>query len=94
MSWEEREVRSEASAIAAFMLEAIMTDDEAFVLANRHISSTEQADQLGNVDEAAAKQQKLTGFLREWCKSTALSKKAVSSSYPGLEGVDCMDEMS
>ena len=94
MSWEEREARSRARGVAAFMLEAIMTDDEAFVLANRHISSTEQADQLGNVDEAAAKQQKLTGLLREWCKSTALSKKAVSSSYPGFEGVEGMDEMS
>ena len=71
MSWEEREVRSEARAIAAIMLEAILMDDEAFVLANRHISSTENADRRGNMDEVAAKQQKLTGLLRELCKSKA-----------------------
>ena len=71
MSWEKWEERAEARAIAAFMLEAILVDEEAFVLANRHISSTNLADRRGNMDEAAAKQQKRTGLLREWCKSTA-----------------------
>ena len=84
MSWEEPKVRGKARYIAAVMLEAIMTDAEAFVLANHYITSLVLADERGNMDEAAAKQQKLTGLLREWCKSTAaeLSKKAVSSWKP------------
>ena len=65
MSWEGRAVRSKARSIAAFMLEAIVTDDEAFVLANRQITIAELSDTWGNVDKAAAKQQKLIGLLRE-----------------------------
>ena len=65
MSWEERKVRGRARCLSAHMLEAIVTDDEAFVLANHLISSTDLADGRGNMDEAAAKQKKLFGLLRE-----------------------------
>ena len=65
MSWEEQKMRGRARCIAAQMLEAIMMDDEDFILANRYINSTELADSRGNMDEAAAKQQKLIGLLRE-----------------------------
>ena len=65
MSWEGREVRSKARSVAAVMLEAIVTDDEAFVRANRHINIAELSDTWGNVDKAAAKQQKLIDLLRE-----------------------------
>ena len=70
MSWEEWKARGRARCISAVMLEAIMTDDEAFVLANRHITSMQRADARGNMDEAAAKQKKLIGLLRE-CKCAA-----------------------
>eukprot|EP00435_Cladocopium_sp_Y103_P070147 s214_g34.t1 len=64
MSWKEREVRAQVRKIAAFMLEAMMKDDEAFALANINITSMALEDQKGNTDEAAAKSQKLIG-LRE-----------------------------
>ena len=65
MSWEEQQTRGRARGIAAVMLEAIVTDDEAFVLANRHMTSVVLADLRGNMDEAAAKQQKLIVLLRD-----------------------------
>eukprot|EP00435_Cladocopium_sp_Y103_P045011 s3137_g12.t2 len=65
MSWKEPEVRAQVRYIAAFMLEAMMKDDEAFALANINVTSMALADEKGNMDEAAAKSQKLIGLLRE-----------------------------
>ena len=65
MSWEEQKVRDQARSVVASMLEASTMDDEAFVLANRRIISMESADHRGNMDKAAAEQQKLIGWLRE-----------------------------
>lgn len=47
-----------------------MMDDEVFAFANHNMTSLACADARGNVDEVAAKKQKLIGLLRE---STARS---------------------
>ena len=65
MSWEQPEARGQAEALAAYMLESIMMDDEAFALANRIITGMAMAHARGNIDEVAAKKQKLIGLLKE-----------------------------
>ena len=65
MSWKGFELRGQARSTAAYMLEAIMLDHEAFTLANRHLNCMQQAEERGNMAEAAARYQKAMGLLTE-----------------------------
>ena len=65
MSWKERKMQVRARSTAAYILETIMMDDGAFAVVNHHITSMVLAEQRGNMDETAAKYQKLIGLLSE-----------------------------
>ena len=65
MSWKDQKVRMEAICMVATVLEAILMDDEAFARACRRFTSMENADNKGNMDEAAAEKKKLIGLLKD-----------------------------
>eukprot|EP00435_Cladocopium_sp_Y103_P067571 s235_g30.t1 len=64
-SHEEWQVRTRVRCIAAYMLEAILKDDEAFARANIMLNSMQGTDVKRNTDETAAKNQELIRLLTE-----------------------------
>ena len=83
MSWKEEEVRNKTHFVAAYMLEAIMVDDETFALANQNMTSMARADARGEVDKAAAKKQKVLGLLRDskTCRNVQLKKRKEKGNF-------------
>ena len=67
VSWKDRKERRKTLSTVFGFLEATMIapDDEAMALANHNLLSIMLADARGNLDEAAAKNQKLIGLLRQ-----------------------------
>eukprot|EP00435_Cladocopium_sp_Y103_P002517 s5481_g1.t1 len=68
-SLEEREVRFQVRRVAAYMLEAILQDDQAFARANIKLTSIALTDGKRNTDETAAKNQALICLLKETLRS-------------------------
>ena len=76
-SWKDRQVRRQTLSTVVGFLEATMIDDETMALATHNLLSIMLADARGNLDEAAAKNQKLIGLLRHsnvrgWKRSISL----------------------
>ena len=65
ISWKDLEMRRRARGTVAHMLEAIVTDDQAFALANLNLKGMSRQEGRGNMDEAAVKLQKVIGVLSE-----------------------------